>query len=248
MATRIAVLGAGNGGCAAAADLTRRGYAVALHSRSQERLRPIWERGGLETAGAIGEGFVALDTVTTDLAAAVRDAALLVLTVPSTAHAYYAHALAPLLRPEQAVLINPGHTGGGLHVVQALREAGYRGAVRCGETATLTYSTRLVGPARVMVYHVATSLLFAAFPGKHQDELLEHFRPLYPALTPARNVLHTALININAIEHPPQILLNAGWIERTGGDFFFYYDGTTPSVAWSSPARSSARAGGRPTA
>jgi opine dehydrogenase len=231
MATRVAVLGAGNGGCAAAADLTRRGFSVALHSRSRARLQPLLERGGLESAGAIGEGFVRIDTVTDDLATAVRDAEILVITVPSTGHEYYARALAPLLRPEQDILINPGHTGGGLHVVQALRAAGYRGPVRVGETATLTYSTRLVGPARVMVYHVATDLLFAAFPGKHRDALLARFRPLYPALTPAANVLQTALLNINAIEHPPQILLNAGWIEHTRGDFLFYYEGTTPSVA-----------------
>lgn len=55
MPTRVAVLGAGNGGCAAAADLTRRGYTAALHSRSKERLQPIWERGGLHVVQALRE-------------------------------------------------------------------------------------------------------------------------------------------------------------------------------------------------
>ena len=34
----VAVLGAGHGGCAAAADLTRRGFSVRLQARSAERL------------------------------------------------------------------------------------------------------------------------------------------------------------------------------------------------------------------
>ena len=31
--------------------------------------------------------------------------------------------------------------------------------------------------------------------------------------------------------HPLPALLNAGWIETTGGDFRFYNDGVSPSVA-----------------
>lgn len=34
----IAILGAGAGGCACAADLTLRGYDVRLHARSERRL------------------------------------------------------------------------------------------------------------------------------------------------------------------------------------------------------------------
>ena len=47
----VAILGAGHGGCAAAADLTRRGFAVRLHARNAERLAPLRERGGIEARG-----------------------------------------------------------------------------------------------------------------------------------------------------------------------------------------------------
>jgi opine dehydrogenase len=36
---------------------------------------------------------------------------------------------------------------------------------------------------------------------------------------------------MGAIFHPALSLLNAGWIESTHGDFQFYIDGATPSVA-----------------
>ena len=49
----VAVLGAGNGGCAAAADLADRGYEVRLFSRARERLDHIRERGGLQMTGLL---------------------------------------------------------------------------------------------------------------------------------------------------------------------------------------------------
>jgi opine dehydrogenase len=227
----VAVLGAGNGGCAAAADLTRRGHAVRLYSRSPASLAPVAERGGLELKAAAGEGFVPLARITGDLREAVEGVDVVLVVVPSLAHAWYGAQLAPLLRPEQLVLLNPGHTLGGLHFAAGLRQGGYQGPLRLGETATLTYATRLVGPATVEIYRVAPRLPFAAFPGKHQHALLAALQPLYPSLVPAQSVLETALMNINAVEHPPQMLFNAGWVEATQGDFYFYYQGTTPAVA-----------------
>ena len=44
-------------------------------------------------------------------------------------------------------------------------------------------------------------------------------------------MLHTGLNNMGAIFHPALTLLNAGRIESTHGDYQFYIDGVTPSVA-----------------
>jgi opine dehydrogenase len=225
----VAVLGAGHGGCAAAADLTRRGFAVRLHARREERLAPLRRRGGILARG-VHEGEVPLAVLTTDLAEALSGAQLVMLVVPSVAHTDYARALAPLLAPELPVFLNPGHTGGGLHFVHELRKAGYRAEVRCCETVTLTYISRMEGEDTVGIYSYTRRLRFAAFPGKHAQGLFERLRPLYPELVLASNVLETALANLNAVFHPPGMLMNAGWIESTGGDFLFYREGITESV------------------
>jgi len=226
----IAVLGAGHGGCAAAADLTLRGYEVRLTSRRRETLAPLLERGGIELAGAAGEGFARVARITPDLTDAVTDADLLLVTVPTTAHGYYAAALAPCLAPQQIVMLNPGHTCGGLHFAAELRRQGVAWPARVCEAFTLTYGCRKTGPAAVKVMSVTTNLLFSAFPGRQRDELLAECRQAYPNLVPADNVLHGGFLNINAIEHPPQALLNVGWLEHTQGDYLFYYEGTTPGV------------------
>lgn len=225
----IAVLGAGHGGLAAAADLTRRGYAVRLQARSEQRLAPIRERGGIDVTG-VHEGFVPLATLTTSVAEAVSGADLVMLVVPSVAHADYATALARALSPGQPVFLNPGHTGGGLHFVHELRRAGYRDEVRTAETVTLTYIGRTQGPTSVAIYTYTRRLKCAAFPGRHTDAMLALLAPIYPEVVRAASVLETGMANINAVFHPPGMVMNAGWIEHTGGDFLFYREGVTPAV------------------
>jgi opine dehydrogenase len=227
---RIAVLGAGNGGCAAAADLGARGFEVRLYNRSRERLEPLLERGGLERHGAIGEGFVELALITDDLGRAVDGADLVMLTVPISAHPFYARQLGPLLPPDGVLFLNPGHMGGGLFMAHEIHRLTGRADVRTCEVSTLAYACRMRGPAAVNVMGVMRTLPFAAFPGRWRDELLALLQPLYPSLVPASHVLETGFLDINAVEHPPQIICNAGWVEHTRGDYLFYYEGTTPSV------------------
>jgi opine dehydrogenase len=226
----VAVLGAGNGGCAAAADLAGRGLEVRLYNRSRERLEPLLERGGLERHGEAGEGFVELAVITDDLDRAVGGADLVMLTVPISAHPFYARRLGPILPPGAVVFLNPGHMGGGLFMAHEIHRLTGRSDVRTCEVSTLAYACRMRGPASVNVMRVMRTLPFAAFPGRAQEELFELLSPLYPSLVQASHVLETGFLDINAVEHPPQIICNAGWVEHTKGAYLFYYEGTTPSV------------------
>ncbi|WP_149536773.1 NAD/NADP-dependent octopine/nopaline dehydrogenase family protein [Siccirubricoccus phaeus] len=226
----VAVLGAGHGGCAAAADLMLRGFRVRLHARSTARLAPLRARGGIEAHG-VQAGFVTPEAMTTDLAEAISGADLIMLVVPSVAHSHYARALAPLLDGSVPVMLNPGHTGGGLHFLNELRLAGYRGKLALCETVSLTYISRMEGPAKVGIYSYARKLRFAALPATRTAELFALVQPLYPDIQAASSALESALGNVNAVFHPPGMLMNAGWIEATGGDFLFYREGITPAVA-----------------
>lgn len=230
MIRTVAILGAGNGGCAAAADLALRGFSVRLYARHAERLAPLRAAGGIEAQG-VQRGFAPLPCMTTQLEEAVAGADLLMLVVPSVGHATYAQALAPLLSPDTPIFINPGHTGGGLHFAHELRHAGYSKPVQICETATLTYVCRMAGPAAVDIFGYMKQLGFAAFPGRNAQRLYQLLKPVYPEITLAANVLETALTNINAIFHPPGMIMNAGWIEHSAGDFLFYAEGLTEAVA-----------------
>ena len=87
---KVAVLGAGNGGCAAAADLTLRGYEVRLFSRSDSTLNPIVKRGGIEVVEDGAEQFAAPFLVSPNLPPVVNGADLIIVAAPAVAHEYLA--------------------------------------------------------------------------------------------------------------------------------------------------------------
>src|ERR1700712_3597156 len=101
----VAVLGAGHGGHAAAADLVQRGFNVRLHARNEKNLSAIRRQGGIVMRG-IHDGVAPLTQITTDIAEAVDGADVIMLVVPSVAHQSYARMLAPILRPEQILFLN----------------------------------------------------------------------------------------------------------------------------------------------
>jgi opine dehydrogenase len=228
---KVAVLGAGNGGCAAAADLTLRGFEVRLFSRSESTLLPISKRGGIELVEDGAEKFAAPFLVSPNLPAVVNGADLILIAAPSVAHEYLAKKLAWHLVDGQRILLNPGHTGGSLHFAKTLRDAACAAKIKLCETVTLTYICRMPQPARVEIYRRTTNLRCAAFPGKQSAELVAEIGEIYPNVILAENVLETGFSNINAIMHPAGMLGNAGWIEKTGGDFYYYREGITQGIA-----------------
>ena len=220
----VAILGAGNGGLAAAADLTLRGYHVRLFSRSEGTLAPIRERGGIELIEGAKKNCAEIDLVSTRLDEVAGGADVIMISAPAVAHAGLATALAPLIEPRQILLLNPGHTGGSLHVAAVLRCVGVKRNI-C-ETVTLTYICRAVAPASVEIYRRTQKLRFATFPGKVMEEVRSAVSELYPDIVPAENVLETGFSNINAIMHPAGMVGNAGRIEA-GEEFLFYRDITS---------------------
>lgn len=229
---KIAVLGAGNAGYACSADLSLAGHKVSLFEfpKFKGNIEPILKRGGIEITGQAREGFARLHKVTTNIKEAIEDVDMILVAVPAFAHKFVAEKCAPHLKDGQIIILNPGHTGGALEFAVTLQELGVKEDIKVGETMTLTYATRRVGPAQVKVFILVKKLLFAAFPGKDTEEVIDVFKDLYPSVVPATNVLETGLTNINAVLHPPGMILNAGWIEHSKGGFSFYTQGLTQSV------------------
>jgi len=226
----VAVLGAGNGGVAAAADLGVRGFRVALANRSRERLEPFIRLGAVEMTGALGEATVPVARITTDVAEAVAGAEVVMLTVPAPGQAYYAQALASCLTPDQIVVLNASNTGSAMHVAQILAAHGAP-PVAVVEFNSLTYICRMASPTRANIGGPARSVRMGVLPVMRAEEAAARVRRFYPQAELVPSVLATSLTNLNAVLHPPGMLMNAGWIEHTAGEFFYYYEGTTPAVA-----------------
>jgi opine dehydrogenase len=229
---QIAVIGAGHGGKSMAADLASRGYAVRLYNRSYEHIEAIALRGGIEVTLEDGrQEFGKLRLVTSNIAAALDGAHLVMVVVPASAHRDVALACAPCLQDGQYVVLNPGRTGGALEFRQVLHETHCTADVVVAEAETLLFASRSDGPAEAHIFRRKNTLPLAALPSTRTPEVLDMLQEVYPQFIAAPNVLYTSLNNMGAVFHPALTLLNAGWIEASGGDFEFYIDGVTPATA-----------------
>ena len=82
----VAVLGAGGGGLAVAFEWASHGHRVSLYAqRSHDHhLAPVREAGGIQAEGLL-EGFVRLETVTTDIAEALEGVEVVFVVGPAYA-------------------------------------------------------------------------------------------------------------------------------------------------------------------
>jgi opine dehydrogenase len=224
---RIAIVGAGAGGCAAAAHLGTLGFETRLFSRDERALALLREIGGIHYEGVLGEGFAPIALVTGDAREALAGAELVMLVSPAHRHESWVEAIAPHLTAGQVLFVSPGHTL--LLIPRVLRRHGVRAPAFC-ETATLPYMCRRPEPTKVRILRVSRFMVFSAFPGREVERFTERVRGVYPTIQPHPSLLDTLFPYGNAIHHPPSTLCNAGRIEATGGKFHFYYDGITPSV------------------
>ena len=222
---RVAVLGGGHGGYAAAVDLTLRGIEVRLFTFSAARVETLRENGNkISYSGVWGEGSCQIACVTGDMEEALSAADLVMMNVPGTGHERYLAAMKPYLPPDTVLYMNPGHTGGALRAAHILGRGGI------AESNTLSYISRKSSETHVHVSSSDKPVTVGVFPARETDAVLAVIRRAYPLVVAGRDVLESSLCNINAMFHPPGVILNAGWIEHTGGDFRFYYDGITPAI------------------
>ena len=229
---RVAALGAGNGGLASAFDFAQHGHEVALFAPREfgANVVAVDKAGGI-TAGGDLEGFAPIRYAGHDAGEALSGADLVLLVGPAYSTEPLAAAAAPHLTDGMAVLVCPGSCAGAIAFKRAAGlELGDPGLI-VGETSTLPYAVRVTEPGVVNVFlKLKTGLYLAGLPRTATDRLLGLVEDVWPAVETAASVFQTTLQNGNPVIHPAVTLLNAGLLERTGGDFLFYEEGVTESV------------------
>ncbi len=156
---------------------------------------------------------------------------IVMVVTPSSAHREVARGCAPHLRDGQIVVLNPGRTCGAIEFMKVSRDHGCEADITVAEAGTFIYASRSDGPAQARIFRVKEAVPLAALPATRTQSVLDALAPAYPQFIDGGNVLKTSLDNMGAIFHPALTILNAGWIEATHGNYQFYIDGVTPSVA-----------------
>ncbi len=230
---KVAVLGAGNGGVATAFDFAQHGHEVSLWSPPEfpGAVPELADAGGVLSSTGDLEGTVRLGYVGDDIGQALDGADYLFAVGPAYATGPFAAAAGSYLRPDQVVVVSPSSCGGALMFAHAAGLSLESPAPVVAELHTLPYAVRLVGPTTLRVYlKLQHALFLASLPRDAAAGIVAELADVYPALEAADSVFQTTLQNGNPVIHPAVTLLNAGLIERTGGNFLFYEEGVTAGV------------------
>ncbi|MEJ5171557.1 MAG: NAD/NADP octopine/nopaline dehydrogenase family protein [Fimbriimonadales bacterium] len=231
---RFAVLGAGNVGMAFAGHLALKGYQVALYDRDPARIQPVEAAQAVQVVSdrpdlPQGRGRIAL--ATTHLGEALDFANFAIVCVPCSAHEDFGRHCGPYLRDHHRVLLSPGKTGGALAFWHAAMSAGCGGTPIVAEAQTVLYASQVTNPGQVRISRVKNGVPVAAIPAARTTELTASLSQAYPEFLPAETVMHTSLGNTGSVFHPAIMVLNAAHIEATRGEFEFYIEGVSKSVA-----------------
>jgi opine dehydrogenase len=232
MLSKIAVLGGGNGAHALAADLTLKGLEVNMCEAPEfkEGFITTLERREICLIDAQGEEkTIKLGMVTTDFEQAINGVDYIMMAIPATGHKHFFTSIIPYLKNGQTIVVWPGNYAA-LLFTNMLREEGIKKDITLAEGHTLPWGCRLEEPNIARIFIDAWKLLLAAFPSKNTARVVNDLKHLYPVV-PGENVLATSLNNLNPIVHPVGTILNAGWIDTLGKDFYLYKQGTTLSIA-----------------
>jgi opine dehydrogenase len=234
---RYFVIGAGNGGCAQAAELALRGRDVVLfdYPALESRLAPLRAAGGIYVesrvahfTNGVGTHFAPLPNLVTDPACAAS-ADIIIVVVPGQHHAQVIDAVLPYLHPGQLVLLNPGGVGGALVWADALVRANCHG-VLLAQAADLSYAGFRTLDAKVVVGDKKKRVWLGVFPQRDEARVLALLRQDFPEFALAANVLEAGLQGPGMVVHPLPMLMNAVRIDREAPFTYDAYD-ITPSVA-----------------
>jgi opine dehydrogenase len=232
---RIAILGAGHGGQAMTADLTLGGHEVNLAAVPEHatNIQLLSAFGGIILEGTTSTGkptgFAKPAMITTDVAAAIKGAAVIMVVVPAFAQEVYMKIIAAEGEKGQIVVFNPGKFGS-LAFAKVLRDVGRLDDFVIGETSSLIYAAKTKGLGHVNIKAVKSELPFAALPSIRTGKALMTLMDLYPQFAPAYNVLQTSVDAPGFIIHPISTLMNMSRIEQMGPYRNSHYD-ITPAVA-----------------
>lgn len=187
----IAVLGAGAVGKTVAADCKLAGREVRLYSRSPKSIAYLDKTGiildGIQRNLYNFErsGKAMLDLASNDMAAVVKDAKIIVLSVPALAHEDYIKTLVPLL--EDGMVIHTFTDNyASLLIRKYMREMGVNKDVIVGGWSSAPYGTRIEKIFGFWTNHVgikyrAISLRGACLPMTDIDDFMESVK-YFPAM------------------------------------------------------------------
>lgn len=229
---RVAVIGAGNSGCAQSIKLIQNGHQVnliktshSLHDDNFEYLLKNSEISCLDTTDGNREFSVRPSMITRDLEKGLDGVEVIMILTQSLQHRHLAEKVGPLLCDGQIVFLIPGNMGSiqfakyskGKHIIYV-------------EGESTPYDARIIAPGKVEILfkNVRNAV---SFLNKEDEQYLSIVKSLFGTHDYLRtNIIESTMHNPNMIVHTVGTIMSASRIEYSEGEFWMYKEAFSPSV------------------
>ena len=238
---KVAVLGAGNGGCAVAADMAYRGLDVTLIKTSNAMhddnfnyllknngkmiLKDFGENGSMNPQDLeVTEKIGYISKVTRDLAL-ISEMDVVIIYIQTSYHEDLIKKIAPYLVDGQVVLINPGY----LSTAYMLKHCGNKD-LTIVEAQSSFIDGRIMKPGEFKVGFRNVRNPLGVYPAAKMEYAKEKLDQLGFPFHYMNSVVGAALHNPNMIVHTIGSLLAMPMIDAMGDDFCMYHRSFTEHV------------------
>lgn len=225
----IAVLGAGNSGCALAADYAFRGHEVTLiktsHALHDENFSWLTEHGGEMVMDEFGQEKPCRIAHLSRELKDIQGKDVVLLCTQTGYHKQVLERIAPYLSAGQILLIVPGY----LSTAYVLSCCPVPGLI-VAEAESNFIDGRISAPGRFHVGFRNVRNPIGVYPADAREKAREKLEGLGTPFTWLESVAEAALHNPNMIVHTVGAVMSIPRIEATGGDYCMYHEVFTPSV------------------
>lgn len=229
---KVAVIGAGNSGCAQSIKLMQNGHQVnliktshSLHDDNFEYMMNTGEIGCIDTTDGNREFALRPAMITRDLEKGLEGVAAVMVLTQSLQHRDLAKKIGPLLKDGQIVFIIPGNMGSTQFAKQSLGKH-----IIYVEGESTPYDARIIAPGKVEILfkNVRNAV---SFLNKEDERYLPIVTSLFGTHKYLRtNVIESTMHNPNMIVHTVGSIMSASRIEYAEGQFWMYREVFSPSV------------------
>lgn len=220
------MVGAGNAGCAVAADLSMKGHELtliktshALHDDNFEYLLNNNGKMSLDEFGEIKTGYIS--KVTRDIEE-VRGNEVVIIYIQTNFHEQLIERLAPYLEDDQIVLINPGY----LSTAYVMKHCGDKKLI-VAEAESSFIDGRIMEPGLFRVGFRNVRNPIGIYPVERKEEAIAKLDQLGERFVYLNSVVEAALHNPNLVVHTVGAVMSIPRIEYSGGDFCMYHEAYT---------------------
>lgn len=230
MGKKITIIGSGATALGAVVTFSQKGHRITIADVEEKgaNLEKVKEKGGILLRGNGARGLATPWKITFDVAEAVEDAEIILVSVVAQRHREIAQLIAGRVKEDQLIVIAPGNAGS-LIFHEELQKANKREGITLLELQGNLFPIRVTGPAEVNAGGGLRKKRAATFPAKDFDKAKAKLEGVIE-VDRAKNIFETTLNTPNIINHLNATVLNAAAIDKKGKKFSLFLDGLTPTV------------------